>query len=185
MNLVSLAMLPLSTEQGWPELARLRPALVKVFALLVLPLALLPPVLLYYAGTHHPEMLPPASRARDWLTVASVFFVAEILTVLAMGWLIKQVAATYAMSVDHHDAYLLAAIAPVPMWLSSLALLVPSLAFSAAIGVTALGLSCMILYRGIQALGRRREEVVAATVVQIVIGAGITAWALLLALAFV
>lgn len=185
MNIASLAKLPLSTEQGWPELARRRPALLKVFALLVVPLALLPPLLLYYAGTQHPEVFLQVGRDKDWLTVASVFFMAEIATVLAMGWLIKQVAASHAMAVDYHDAYLLAAIAPVPMWLSSLALLVPSLAFTAAVSVAALGLSCVILYRGIQALGRRREEVVAAAIVQIVIGAGITAWALLLVLALV
>lgn len=185
MSLMSLAKLPLSADQGWPELARLRPGLLKVFCLLVLPLSLLPPAMLYFAGTHYPEAFLPPARQKDWATVAAVFFLAEMGTLLLMGWLIKQVAETYELTIDYHDSYLLAAVAPVPMWLSSLGLLVPSLTLNVIVSISGLALSCAILYHGLQALGRRREEVVAAEVVQIVIGAGLIVWALLLVLAFV
>jgi len=114
-----------------------------------------------------------------------VFFAAEIASFLGMGWLIKKVADTNALAIDYHDAYLLAAIAPVPLWLSSLGLFLPDLAVNVVLSSIAMALSCALLYHGLQALGRRREEVVAAGMVQIVIGAGLIAWALLLALAFV
>ena len=184
MTLSSLAKLPLSAEEGWPELARRRPALLRVFFLLVVPLSLLPPALLYFVGIDLPPALArPAPR--DGATVAIVFLLAEIATFAAMGWLIRKVANTYALAIDYHDAYLLAAIAPVPLWLSSLGLLIPGLAASAAISLVALGLSCALLHHGLQALGRQRDAIVAAGVVQIVIGAGLIAWALLLSLAFV
>lgn len=185
MNLISLAKLPLSADEGWQELAQHRPRIAKVFLFLVLPLSLLPPTMLYLAGTHYPEAFFPVIRPRDWAAVAEVFFVAEMATFAAMGWLIKQVADTYALSIDYRDAYLLAALAAAPLWLASLGLLIPDLLANAAINLLALGLSCALLYNGLQALGRWREEVVAAGIVHTVIGAGLIAWALLFVLAFV
>lgn len=52
------------------------------------------------------------------------------------------------------------------------------------ISTLGLGLSCALMYQGLKALGRRREEIVAAAIVHIVIGAGLMAWALLLVFAF-
>ncbi len=83
---------------------------------------------------------------------------------------------------DYHDAYLLAGIAPIPLWLSSLGLFVPSLGFNAVLSLAALGLSCGIIYHGIEGLCHTREDVTAASIVQTVIGAGLIAWALLLML---
>jgi hypothetical protein len=183
MTLSSLYRMPLSAERGWPELARLHPGLGRLFATLVLPLALLPPLMLYYAGTRHPEIFPPVIGHKAWGEVAVVFFVAEIVTLLAMGWLVRQVAGSHGLAIDSHNAYLLASIAPVPMWLSALGLLVPSFAFAVAVALVGLALSCGLVYHGFEALGRTREGVVAAGVVQIVIGVGLIAWALLLLVA--
>jgi hypothetical protein len=184
MTLMSLARLPISAEEGWPALARLNPGILKVFFLLVLPLSLLPPLMLYYVGRHYPEIFGQVAPQRNFAVVATVFFLAEMATFLVMGWLIKQVGQTYSLNIDYHDAYLLAAIAPVPLWLSSLGLFVPQLLFNAAVSLVALGLSCALLYHGLQALGHKRDAVVATGIVQIVIGAGLIAWALLLVLAF-
>jgi len=185
MKLNAVSMLPLSAERGWPELIGIRPGLLRLFAFLVLPLSLLPPAMLYFAGTHHPEMFLDAVSGKPWSEIATVFFVAEIATVLAMGWFIKQVADTNGLAIETHDAYLLAAITPVPMWLSALGLLIPNLFASSAIAIFGLGLSCGILYHGILALCRTREEVVAGSIVHTVIGAGLVAWVsvLLVALA--
>lgn len=180
MKLSTLSHLPLSADQGWPEIERLHPRLARVFAFVVLPLSILPPLMLYYVGNSDPEVFLPQSAGKNWGMIAAVFFLMEMLTLMLMGWLIKQVAESNNMKIDYHDSYLLAAIAPVPLWLSSLGLLVPSLGFNVVLSLTAMGLSCGIIYHGIEALAHSREEVSAASVVQIVIGAGLIAWALLL-----
>jgi hypothetical protein len=185
MSMLSLSRLSMSPEYGWPELARERPSLAKVFALLVLPLSLLPPLMLYYAGTHHPEVLPGAAGAKDWARIALTFFLAELGTLAMMGWLIRQLAETSGLAIDYHDAYLLASIAPVPMWLSALGLLVPSLPFNVVVSLAATAVSCALVHRGIEGLGHTREDVTAASITQIVIGMGLVAWALLLVLALV
>jgi hypothetical protein len=185
MNLISLVKLPLSAEQGWLELEKIHPRLVRTFVSIVLPLSLLPPAMLYYAGTHYPDAFLAAAGGKDWGGIASIFFIAEIATFFGMGWLIRQVAESDGLKMDYHDAYLLAAIVPIPLWLSSLGLLVPSLAFNVGTSLVALGLSCGIIYHGIEGLCHTREDVTAASIVQTVIGAGLVAWALLLALLLV
>jgi hypothetical protein len=182
MNLISISKLPFSTAQGWPELERIHPGLLKMFAFIVLPLSLLPPAMLFYAGPRYAEAFFKAAAGKDWGEIAVVFFLAELATLLGMGWLIKQVSENAGLLIDRHDAYLLAAIAPIPLWLSSLGLLVPSLSFNAGLSIVALGLSCGIIYHGIEGLCHMREEVTAAAIVQTVIGAGLSAWALLLLL---
>jgi hypothetical protein len=185
MKLNSFAKLPLCADEGWPELALRRPGILEVFVLVVLPLSLLPPAMLYFAGTHYPEAFGLALRQTDWAAVAGILFLAEIGTFLFMGWLIAEVAKTHALAIDHRAAYLLAAIAPVPMWLSSLGLLVPDPAFNGVASLSAFVLSCALLYQGVRAFGRSRDELVAAAIVQIVVGAVLIGWALLFALAFV
>lgn len=179
MNLISLSQLPFSTTQGWHELEKIHPGLLKVFAFIVLPLSLLPPGMLYYAGTSYPEAFLKGAAGKAWGEIAVVFFIAEMMTFLGMGWLIKQVAESNRLKINHHDAYLLAAIALIPLWLSSLGLLAPSLAFNAGLSLVALGLSCGILYHGVEGLCHMREGVTAAGIVQTVIGAGLIAWVLL------
>lgn len=182
MKLSALSHLPFSADQGWDEIERIHPRLLKLFAFIVLPLSLLPPAMLYYAGTHYPEAFLPQAAGKNWALIAGVFFLAEMLTLLVMGWLIREAARSNGLRIDNHDAYLLAGIAPIPLWLSSLGLLQPSLTFNAILALVALGLSCGIIYRGIEGLCHTREDVSAAGVVQVVIGAGLMAWALLLML---
>lgn len=183
MSLRTLSQLPVSVDVGWPDLIRMRPGLLRVFAFIVLPLSLLPPLMLYWAGTRHPEMFPPELRAKPWAEVAATFFVAELVTLAAMGWLIRRAALGYGLAVDYHDSYLLASITPVPMWLSALGLLVPTLLFAAVLAAAGLVLSCAILYHGIQAYCRTREDVAAAGLVRTVLGLGFAAWCALLAIA--
>jgi hypothetical protein len=183
MSLSSLYRMPLSADQGWPEIAQRHPSFRRLFLTLVLPLSLVPPLMLYYAGTSHPEVFPPQIDVKPWGEVAVVFFLAEIATLGFMGWLVRQVAASHGLAIDYHDAYVVAAIAPVPMWLSALGLLVPNLAAVIIVALAGLALSCGLVYHGVEALARTREDVVAAGIAQVVIGAGLIAWVLLLLIA--
>jgi hypothetical protein len=180
VNLTALLKLPISTDDGWTELVRNPPSTRRLFATVVLPLSLLPPLMLFLAGAFAPDAFPARFAARNWGAFVLLFYLTEVFTVLGMGWLIRQVAWTNGLSVSYRQAYLLAGVAPIPLWLSSLGLAVPDLTFNALLSLTALALSCGIVYHGIQAFGRTREEVVAAAIVQTVIGAGLIAWALLL-----
>ncbi len=180
MSILTLPKMVVSAREGWPEVEKSHPSVAKLFALLVLPLSILPPVMLYYAGSHYGDAFAQGFGAKPWGLVAVSFFLAEMATFAAMGWLIKQIAAANEVTVSYYDAYLLAAVSPVPLWLSALGLLVPSLAFNGVLALAALAMSCGLIYHGVFALCHMREEVVATAITYGVIAVGLMAWALLL-----
>lgn len=180
MNILTIPKMILTPRDGWRDVEQAHPSLAHLLSSIVLPLSVLPPLLLYQAGTRYGEAFASGVGGRPWVTIAVVIYLAEVLTFLGMGWFIKQVAATHQVRTSAYDAYLLAAIAPTPLWLSSLALLAPDPALNAAAGFMALAASCILLYQGIYALGHMREGITAATITYTVMGAGLVAWTLLL-----
>lgn len=170
------------SNTGWQELAGMPPRLINFLALVVLPLTLLPPVMLYYAGSNYGDQFVAGFGAKPWGAIATVFFLTEIISVLLMGWLIWEMAKWYKLRASIGDAFMLAGIAPIPMWLSSLCLLIPNIAVDVGIALLALAAGCSLLYRGICAFCHTREEVSAAGITQTVMSAGMFCWALLLVL---
>jgi hypothetical protein len=180
MNIALIPQLVVSSSRGWPELEKSRPSVGRLFFLMVLPLAALPPLLLHYAGTHYGDAFFDKASSLPWTYLSMIFFLAEIVTFAAMGWWIRECGLSRRVEISLHDAYLLAAIAPVPLWLSSLALLVPSLAFCVAAALLAMAVSAAIVYHGAYALAHMRDEIVAATIANETVAAGGLAWLLLL-----
>ncbi len=85
--------------------------------------------------------------------------------------------------IDYHDAYLLAALAPLPLWSSSIVLLIPSLALNALAVLVALGISCSLVYHGLQALCARSDnDVTTMSATYTIMAAGVLAWGLLMAI---
>lgn len=182
MSLLSFPKMIFVSDEGWPEIERTHPPLLNFFTTFVLPMALLPPALLYYAGSRHGNLLASGFGEKPWLEIAIIFFLTEMVTVLLMGWMIRQMAEVYRFPVSAHDAFMLAGIIPIPLWLSSLSLLVPNLAFDAGIALLALAASCGLLYHGMQSLCHVRDEITAEGITQTVMGAGLVIWAVLLAM---
>lgn len=180
MSILSLPKMAFSSEDGWPDVEKAHPSIVKLFALLVLPLSILPPAMLYYAGVGYGDAFAEGFSAKPWGAIAALFFLAELATFGVMGWFIKDIAGVHKVDISYHDAYLLAGVAPIPLWLSSLGLLEPSLTFNAGLSAAALAMSCGLIYHGVYALCHLHEELIAAAITYGVIAAGLVSWALLL-----
>ncbi len=180
MNLPSLSKMPFSSGAAWPEFAILNKQVAKVFLYLVVPFSLLPPAMIALAGIRYGNGVSDTY----WSGFAVVLFLAEIVSVSLMSWLIQRSARNHQQEISYRNAYLLAAIAPIPLWLSSLGLLVPSVAFNAVIAVVALGLSCGLVYHGVRSFCQIAEGAHAGAITRVVIGAGLFAWAALLMLSF-
>jgi len=180
MNILTLPKMVVSSREGWSEVEKAHPSMAKLFAYLVLPLSVLPPVMLYFAGKHYGDDFIAGFGSRHLELISTVFFLAELATFGAMGWFIKQIAKYNTVDISDHDAYMLAGIAPVPLWLSSLGLLVPSVMFNAGVSLAALAMSCGLIYHGVYALCHMHDEVSAMAITQAVIGAGMVGWAILL-----
>ena len=188
MKISALTRMPFSAEAAWPEVAKFDAHIFRLFLSVVVPLSLLPPVMIYLAGHHYGDIFLQGFGSiqsvgnKAWGQIAVTFFFGEILSVALMGWLIRQVAANWNGSISYRSSYLLAAIAPIPLWISSLGLLLPSIALNVVLSFIALGLACALIYRGVQALCKIKEDIEAAAVTQVVFGAGMIVWGLLLSL---
>lgn len=182
MKFATITRMPFSAQAVWPELARLDSQIAQLFLWLVVPLSLLPPFMIYMAGTHYGDAFLPGFTAKPWGKIAALFFFGELISVAVMGGLIRQVAANWHGQISYRNAYLLASIAPIPLWLSSLGLFFTSLLLNAIASCIALGLSCALIYRGVQAFCAIKEDIEAAAITQVVFGAGMMVWGLLLSL---
>lgn len=180
MNLMQTPKMIVSFHEGWDELIKIHPSIARLFALVVLPLSLLPPAMIYLAGSSYGEAFVPGVTPEQWHRAAGAFFVAELLTVPAMAWLIHFVVKMNNVVADYHECFTLASIAPVPLWLSSLALFVPNLFANVVVGGLALFCSFGLIYHGVSALFRMREDVGAFQVASVLSGAGLLAWLLLM-----
>ncbi|MGA7179359.1 MAG: YIP1 family protein [Thiobacillaceae bacterium] len=185
MSILQFGKLFVSPHEGWDEVARAHPSVIKLFTLLVVPFSLVPPLMLEYAGHHYGSILYPQASAQAWTIAALFFFVVELLTVPLMAWGIKSVANSRGVSSSYHDAFKLASIAPVPLWLSALVLFSSNIVL--IVGIVVLGLvgSVLLIFRGVEGILGVEEDMVALNLAYIVTAMGLIAWALLIMLGLV
>ena len=183
MTMTQLLSLPFSANGVWRELKGMNLSIPFLAWVIVVPMSFLPPVLLYYAGTHYGDSFINGFADKEWRFITTILFLAELLTFFVMGWLIKAVLDGHQLQIEYPDAYLLAAIAPLPLWLSSLALLVPVLAASVIAVFAGMFLSCALIYQGVRSLCQRTDnDVVAMSATYTVMAASLTAWGVLMAM---
>ncbi len=183
MTMTQLLSLPFSANGVWRELKGMNLSIPFLAWVIVVPMSFLPPVLLYYAGTHYGDSFINGFADKEWRFITTILFLAELLTFFVMGWLIKAVLDGHQLKIEYPDAYLLAAIAPLPLWLSSLALLVPALAVSVIAVFAGMFLSCALIYQGVRSLCQRTEnDVVAMSATYTVMAASLLAWGILMAM---
>lgn len=183
MKLSSLASMPFSAAGAWLELACPDSAAARNFWWLVLPLSLLPPEMIDVAARQ--EGGEVAAFLDQWpeAFIAHIVFLWEILSFTFMGWMIKHAPRIWGATISFRHAYLLAAIVAVPLWLSSLGLLVDSELLDFLLAGLALLLSCALLFQGLRAFcASRHGAVPVAAITQTVFSSGMLTWSLLLAL---
>ena len=185
MSPLMLLRLILPSSGAWAELRNHPPSILALILFPVLPFALIPPIMLYQAGTGYPEAFGEAFVGREWGYITTILFLAELLTFAVMGWLIHEVGNTRSARISGHSAYLMAAVAPVPMWLSAFTLFIPSLTVMISIALIGLIWSCAIVFRGINHLCRIEEEVEAMSITYTVMAASVLAWGLLMTIIWV
>lgn len=183
MMISQLLQLPFSGNGVWLELKRRNFSIPFLAWAVVVPMSFLPPVLLYYAGTHYGDAFLAGFADKEWRFITTILFLAELLTFFVMGWLIRAVLDGHNMEISYQDSYLLATIAPIPLWLSALALLVPILAVSVMAVAVGMFLSCALIYQGIRSLCHRSDnDVVAMSATYTVMAASLLAWGILMAM---
>lgn len=179
MNFASTLVLPFSS-QGWQQIKQKQPSIPLIVWALVVPFSFLPPAMLYFAGTHFDNSYIQGFVDKNWHFITTSFFMAELLTFFVMGWLVYSVSTLRKLEISYADSYLLAAIAPVPLWLSSITMLVPNLLLNAGMLAAGFLISCYLVYVGILGLANRKAgDVVSQSAAYTIMAASLMAWGLL------
>lgn len=176
MNWTKLPRMIISPHAGWDDVERSHPSVRAMFLRLVLPMSLLPPAMILFASSHVGAERFPGMPFTIWVLLAVVFFVLELLSVPLMSRLIRMVAAGKGSHADEHSAYMVAAIAPLPLWLSSLVLLQSQIWPIVVVPLIALAASAGLVRNGVERMLKVTEEVDAEELSMIVITVGMLAW---------
>lgn len=181
MNLSNFSKMPFSFHGGWDMVITIHPSIVKTFFLLVIPFSLVPPSVLLYVGHGNVSLFSMSVIDSQWKEVAIIFFFAELLTVPLMGWLIKHIAITHQIAVNYKDAFLLAGITAVPMWISSVGLVASDVWTMMGIGFAGLLLAAGLLYHGAYAILKMEDPFEAQSICYQVLAVGAITWLILCA----
>lgn len=187
MLMTDIPRMLVSEKSGWEEIDRSHFSHRWFFRSVVMPLSLLPPALYAYAELMHPgavfPLSVPAPSGMQLFVSGIVFYGIQLAMVGYMAMLIQRMALGRDHDPGYDGAYALAAIAPVPLWLSSLSLLVPSAPFAFAAVALAWVASIALLRHGVRPLLHIGDDKAARYVANVVTLAGVAAWIGLLVVA--
>ena len=162
MSLANLPKMLLSESEGWTDLIRIHPSVAKLYGAFVVPMSLVPPVMYGYAELMHPGgILPavtPALTIGQLCLWGAAMFVLEVAMVALMANYIQQIGESVDVSLPFDRASLLAATALTPMWLSSLALIVPSVRANLAVLALAWLAAAVLIRHGIRPMFKLEDE---------------------------
>lgn len=187
MSPASFPRMLISEREGWSDIARIHPSVQKLFRSLVVPLSLVPPLMYAFAQLAYPGQIFAISRpepsAGSLLVNGIVFFGIELAMVSFMAMAIRNIASGQGFQVPYENAYALAAIAPVPLWLAALALFIPSLGINIAILALAWVGSVALIRHGVHPLLGIEDPTKARYAANLITLSGVVAWFSLLIVA--
>jgi hypothetical protein len=151
-----------SETEGWSDLVRIHPSVAKLYLAFVAPMLLVPPAMYAYAELVSPgsilPVLAPALTPGEMLLWGAVFFVVQMAMVGLMANYIQQIGESEKVSLPFDQASLLSAVALTPIWLSSLALAIPSVRANMAVLVLAWIAAAVLIRHGIRPLFKLEDE---------------------------
>lgn len=171
-----------SYHEGWDELSRQHPTATAVLLKLVLPAVVLPSAMILYAAMRHGGYYASGVPTSAWIVIAELFFVAQLVSVPLMAWVIQSAASTRDLKCHFNRCFQLAATSAIPLWLSSLTLLVPNILFNAVCVVAGLIGAFSLMFHGLPAMIGEDEGIDAMGIAYTVMAVGATLWILLCAL---
>src|SRR6516165_10449574 len=108
MNLLAFPKMIFSYDAGWRDLAEIHPTVTKTFFFYVVPMSLLPPAMVYYAGMRYGSVILPHIGANELLLIAIVFYIADVVMVPLVALVIQRLAEVASVSPSYENAFTLA-----------------------------------------------------------------------------
>lgn len=165
---------------GWDTLTHTHMSVLRLFFLYALPLSIVPPVMIRYAGVTYGGGMLPALNEAQLQYIGIVFFVAELAMTFLVAWVIQRLGEVIDIKPAYEDCYKLAVVVPTPLWLAPLFLFIPSFMFNLTIGAAALILSGMLIFYSVPPILKVEEKGHAILLSGSILSAGLVAWAMMM-----
>lgn len=175
MHPLTLFSLFATPARGWSRLIHSKPTIPGIFFLHVVPFSLIPPLMLMLAGGKYGGQFFPTMGSTKLLVIAIVLFLVELAAVPIMAILIRQLGELGEIHPSYKDSFIIAAVAPTPLWMAPLFLLLPSALVNGVVVTLAMMATAGLLYYGIPVVFRMKEQGHAILVFGAVLTAGTVA----------
>lgn len=166
--------------QGWDTLTHSHVSVLRLLLLYALPLSVIPPVMIYYAGVTYGGHLLPVLSLMQLETIGIVFFLAELVMPFIVAFIVQSLGEVVAIKPAYEDAYKLAVMVPTPLWLAPLFLFIPSFILNLTIGALAMMLSGALIFYSVPSILKIEEEGHAMLISWSVLATGMVAWAVMM-----
>src|SRR5690349_19270073 len=133
MNPLDIFRLFATPTKGWSNLVQSKPSIHRLFLLHVMPFSLIPPLMGYLAGSIYGGEFIPSMSSTKLILIAVIFYVVVLAVVPVMAVIVRQLAEIAEVHPTYHEAFLLAAVAPTPLWLAPIFLIFPSVLLNLAV----------------------------------------------------
>ncbi len=163
--------------EGFDVLARSHLSVLKLFLLYALPLSIIPPAMIYYAGISYGGNLLPVLSVTQLQIIGVVFFLAELAMTFLVALVIQRLGEVVDIKPTFEDAYKLAVVVPTPLWLAPLFLFIPSFLLNLTVGALAIMASGALIFYAVPAILKVEEEGHAMLLSGSILAAGLVAWA--------
>ncbi len=164
---------------GWDAFARNHISALKLFLFYALPLSVVPPAMIYYAGTEYGGHLLPALDTTRLDIICAVFFIAELIMTFIVAFIVQRMTEIADTRPAFEDAYKLSVVVATPLWLAPLFLFIPSFSLNITIGSLALVLSGVLLFSAVSPILKVKAEstfMLSSSLLAI----GMVAWAIMM-----
>lgn len=172
-----MKMLHLPEFHGLENVAHAHLSVAKLFFLYALPLSIIPPLMLFYAGSMYRETLLPELTTPHLQTIGVAFFATEIVMLFAMAAIVQRIGAVIELHPSFEDCFKLAVIAPTPLWLAPLFLLIPSFMLNLTVGSLALVAAGALIYYSVPEVLKVEDKGQAMLLSGWICTAGMVGWA--------
>lgn len=172
-----MAQLHIRRSEMWDAFARSHMSVLRLFLFYAVPLSVVPPAMIYYAGITYGGNLLPALSSIQLQVIGLVFFLAELAMTFVVAYVIQRMGEVIDIKPAFEDAYKLAVVVPTPLWLSPLFLFIPSFMVNLTATSVALMLSGMLIYYSVPTVLKVEERGHAILLSGSILAAGLVAWA--------
>ncbi len=165
---------------GWETFSHSHMSVSRLFVLYALPLSIVPPVMIYYAGVNYGVHLLSTLSAMQLQAIGIVFFFAELVMTFLVAAIIQRLSEWVEIKSAFEDCYKLAVVVATPLWVAPLFLYIPSVILNLTVGAAALVLSGILVFYSVPAILKVEEKGHAILLSGSILAIGLVAWAAML-----